>query len=109
MTGRPDVPTVVRTMKAGAEDFLTKPINSQQLLQAVEGAIAHHKASREVKAKLDVLRDRLTKLTARERQVFKLVVRGEMNKQIASAWSDRTDHQGPPPASNGKDGSAVPG
>jgi RNA polymerase sigma factor (sigma-70 family) len=83
ITGYPDVPTVVSTMKAGAEDFLTKPINSQQLLQAVEGAIAHHKASREVKAKLDVLRSHLAKLTPRERQVFELVVRGETNKQIA--------------------------
>jgi len=83
ITGYPDVPTVVSTMKAGAEDFLTKPIDSQRLLQAVEGAIAHHKASREVKAKLDVLRIRLTSLTPRERQVFELVVRGEMNKHIA--------------------------
>ena len=83
ITGYPDVPTVVSTMKAGAEDFLTKPINSQQLLQAVEGAIAHHKASRQVKAKLDVLRSHLAKLTPRERQVFELVVRGETNKQIA--------------------------
>src|SRR3954447_19844163 len=52
ITGYPDVPTIVSTVKAGAEDFLTKPINSQQLLQAVEGAIAHHKASSEVNAKL---------------------------------------------------------
>src|SRR3954447_5084537 len=52
ITGYPDVPTIVSTMKAGAQDFLTKPINSQQLLQAVEGAIAHHKASSEVNAKL---------------------------------------------------------
>jgi FixJ family two-component response regulator len=59
ITGCPDVPTVVSTMKAGAEDFLTKPISSQQLLEAIERAIAHHKASREVKAKLDVLRSHL--------------------------------------------------
>ena len=83
ITGYPDVPTIVSTMKAGAQDFLTKPINSQQLLQAIEGAIAHHKASGEVKAKLDVLRSHLAKLTPRERQVFELVVRGETNKQIA--------------------------
>src|SRR5437763_16702258 len=66
ITGYPDVPTIVSTMKAGAQDFLTKPINSQQLLQAIEGAIAHHKASVEVKAKLDVLRSHLAKLTPRE-------------------------------------------
>jgi FixJ family two-component response regulator len=93
ITGYPDVPTVVSTMKAGAEDFLTKPINSQQLLQAVEGAIAHHKASREVKAKLDVLRSHLAKLTPRERQVFELVVRGETNKQIAYQLGP-TEHLG---------------
>jgi FixJ family two-component response regulator len=70
-------------MKAGAEDFLTKPISSEQLLRAVERAIAHHKISRGFSAKLDVLRARLSKLTPRERQVFELVVRGEINKQIA--------------------------
>jgi FixJ family two-component response regulator len=83
ITGYPDVPTVVTTMKAGAQDFLTKPIHSEQLLHAVERAIAYHKTSRELKANLDLLRARLSKLTPRERQVFGLVVRGEMNKQIA--------------------------
>src|SRR3954447_10143208 len=83
ISGYPDVPTIVSTVKAGAEDFLTKPINSQQLLQSVEAAIAHHKASSDVKAKLDVLRSHFANLTPRERQVFELVVRGETNKQMA--------------------------
>jgi RNA polymerase sigma factor (sigma-70 family) len=83
LTGYPDVPTTVSVIKAGAEDLLTKPVNSEQLLRAVERAIAHHKASRELKAKADALRARLSTLTPRQRQVFELVVRGKQNKQIA--------------------------
>jgi FixJ family two-component response regulator len=83
ISGHADIPVTVSTMKAGAEDFLIKPIKSELLLRAVERAIAHHKTSRELKANLDGVRVRLSKLTPRERQVFELVVRGKMNKQIA--------------------------
>src|ERR1700723_450215 len=54
LTGHPDIPTTVRTIKAGADDFLTKPVASVQLLQAVERSIAHHNAMRSLKSKLDV-------------------------------------------------------
>jgi RNA polymerase sigma factor (sigma-70 family) len=83
LTGYADVPTTVRTIKAGAEDFLTKPVPSGQLLRAIEQAMAHHEASRDVKRKLDALRELLATLTPRERQVFDHVVQGKINKQIA--------------------------
>jgi RNA polymerase sigma factor (sigma-70 family) len=83
LTGYADVPTTVRTIKAGAEDFLTKPVTSEQLIGAIEKAIANHQNSIGMKAKLDSLRSQLATLTPRERQVFDLVVRGKINKQIA--------------------------
>jgi FixJ family two-component response regulator len=83
LTGYPDVPTTVSAIKAGAEDFLTKPIKSEELLRAVERAIARHKTSRELKAKIDALRARVSTLTPRQRLVLELVVRGKQNKQIA--------------------------
>jgi FixJ family two-component response regulator len=85
LTGYPDVPTTVRTIKAGAMDFLAKPVSSDELLQAVERAIAHHEATRGLKSKLDVVRARIGTLTPRERQVFELVVRGKTNKHVANA------------------------
>ena len=83
LTGHPDVPTTVRTIKAGAEDFLTKPVSSDDLLRAIERAMAHHEATRSLNSKLDVVRARIGKLTPRERQVFELVIRGQTNKHAA--------------------------
>jgi len=80
------MPTLRRrcgAIKAGAEDFLTKPVSSEQLLRTIEQAMAHHYASRGRKQKLDALRDLLGTLTSRERQVFERVVLGKINKQIA--------------------------
>ena len=84
VTGYADVRATVKAIKAGAEDVLTKPITSDQLLPAVERALAHHERSRGLKARLDELRARLARLTPRETQVFELVVQGRINKQIAS-------------------------
>jgi FixJ family two-component response regulator len=81
LTGHPDVPITVRTIKAGAEDFLTKPVSSDKLLQAIEWAIARHEPRR----RLNIVRTHIAALTPREREVFELVVRGKPNKQIASA------------------------
>ena len=78
----PDV-TTVQTIKAGAEDYLVKPITSQRLLEAIEKALTHHKLLRGSRNKLDALRSQIGLLTPRERQVFELVVRGKINKQIA--------------------------
>ena len=83
LSGYADVQTTVRTIKAGAEDFLTKPVSSERLLQAIERAIAHHEESRGQRRKLDSLRELVGTLTPRERQVFERVVQGKINKQIA--------------------------
>lgn len=85
LTGYPDIPTTVRTIRAGAEDFLTKPVPSDRLLQAVEQAIAHHSSRYRLKIALDAVRSHVATLTPRERQVFELVVRGNTNKHIARA------------------------
>jgi FixJ family two-component response regulator len=84
LTGYPDVRTTVRTIKAGAEDFLTKPVSSDKLLQAVERAIARHDVTYRLKSTLDAVRSRIATLTPREREVFLLIVRGNTNKQIAN-------------------------
>lgn len=83
LTGYGDVRTTVRAIKAGAEDFLTKPVTSEQLLGAIERAIAHHQSVRGDRQKLDSHRAQLDTLTPREHQVFELVVQGKINKQIA--------------------------
>ena len=85
LTGHADIPTTVRTIKAGADDFLTKPVSSDDLLHAVERAIAHHRVTFGLKSKLDVVRAHIATLTPREREVFELVIRGNTNKQVARA------------------------
>jgi FixJ family two-component response regulator len=83
LTGYADTPTTVRTIKAGAEDFLTKPVESEQLLDAIERAIARHATMRDERHRLEEMRALVAALTPRERQVFGLVVRGKLNKQIS--------------------------
>jgi FixJ family two-component response regulator len=83
LTGHADTPTTVRTIKAGAEDVLTKPVESEQLLGAIERAMARHATVRDERSRLGEVRALATELTPRERQVFGLVVRGKLNKQIA--------------------------
>jgi FixJ family two-component response regulator len=85
VTGHGDIPTSVRAIKAGAEDFLTKPVSSEDLLHAIEKALARHEALLDQREKLDAIRDHIASLTPREREVFNLVVRGKINKQIAFA------------------------
>ena len=83
LTGHADTPTTVRTIKAGAEDFLTKPVESELLLGAIERAMARHATVRDERSRLGEVRALAAELTPRERQVFSLVVRGKLNKQIA--------------------------
>ena len=83
LTGHEDTATTVRAIKAGAEDFLTKSVSSEQLIDAIERAMARHDAARMQRSKLDSFRAHVATLTPRERQVFELIVRGKINKQIA--------------------------
>jgi FixJ family two-component response regulator len=83
LTGHADIQTTVKTIKAGAQDFLTKPVSSEQLLGAIERALAQHGIARAKRSRLDVMRAQIAAFTPRERQVFELVVRGKINKQIA--------------------------
>ena len=85
LTGYLDTPATVRAIKSGAEDFLTKPVSSDVLLQAIERAIEHHEVTRSSKSKLDIIRAQVSALTPRERQVFDLVIRGGTNKHVARA------------------------
>ncbi|SIO30492.1 Two-component response regulator, FixJ family, consists of REC and HTH domains [Bradyrhizobium erythrophlei] len=78
-----DIKTVVQTIKAGADDFLVKPVTSDVLLAAIERAIARHDVSRKLRSELNLLRTLVATLTPRERQVYNLVIQGKMNKQIA--------------------------
>ncbi len=83
LTGHADVPTTVRAIKAGADDFLTKPVSPDQLLCAIRRAISHHEVVRHERGRLDIIRGHLASLTRREREVFELVVRGKTNKHVA--------------------------
>jgi FixJ family two-component response regulator len=85
LTGYADVRTTVQAIKAGAEDFLTKPVSSEQLISAIERAISRHETARGLKGELDLIRGHIATLTPREREVFELVVRGKTNKQISFA------------------------
>jgi FixJ family two-component response regulator len=84
ITGHGDVYTSVRAMKDGAVDFLTKPVNDRELLQAVEQAIIRNAEAHARQAELLELQRRADTLTAREREVMALVVRGFLNKQVAA-------------------------
>jgi FixJ family two-component response regulator len=90
LTGHPDIPITVQAIKAGPEDFLTKPVSSHQLLRAVERAVARHEVARDQKVRLDMVRAQIARLTPRE--VFELVVRGQTNKQVGRSLgaSERT-------------------
>jgi FixJ family two-component response regulator len=85
VTGYLDIPTAVRTIKAGADDFLTKPVSCDNLLRAIERAFVRHRASRDAQNLQDGFRARVETLTPRERQVFDLVVRGKTNKAVGRA------------------------
>lgn len=92
ITGHGDIPTSVQVIKAGAEDFLTKPVAKDQLIDVIKRALRRYEDRRERDARLATLRSRLSRLTSREREVFGLLVRGKPHKQIAYALgtSERT-------------------
>ncbi len=84
VTGHGDIPMSVRAIKAGAIEFLTKPIRDRALLDSIEQAVERDRAVRREKAKLEKLWARYESLTPRQRQVLALVVSGKLNKQIAA-------------------------
>jgi RNA polymerase sigma factor (sigma-70 family) len=83
VTGHSDIPTTVRAIKAGAEDFLTKPIPSEQMIAAIERAMTRYDLARRQRAEINSFLALVATLTPRERQVFYLMVRGMINKKIA--------------------------
>jgi len=84
ITGHGDIPMTVKAMKSGAVEFLTKPFQDRDLLGAIGQALDRDRATREQESHLAELRGRYKALTAREREVMSLVVRGMLNKQIAA-------------------------
>jgi FixJ family two-component response regulator len=84
LTGCGDIPTSVRAMKQGAVDFLTKPVDDEVLLAAVRTAVEKDRAAATERTEAAELRDLMSSLTPREREVMHLVVAGKLNKQIAS-------------------------
>src|SRR5215813_11311646 len=84
ITGRGDIPTTVRAMKAGATEFLTKPFRDHDLLDAIGQALERDRVARLRQAELAELRGRYESLTPREREVMELVVSGLLNKQVAA-------------------------
>jgi FixJ family two-component response regulator len=84
LTGHGDIPMTVRAMKAGALEFLTKPFDDQDLLEAIHEAIKRDRVARRERANMRMLYDRYSSLTPREQEVMKWVVSGLLNKQIAA-------------------------
>ncbi len=84
ITGHGDIPASVTAMKAGAVDFLTKPFNDTELLAAVKQALEKDKAARAARAEANDIQKKVERLTPRELEVMKLIVRGYMNKQAAA-------------------------
>ena len=92
LTGHGDIPTSVRAIKAGAEDLLSKPVEKKVLIEAIRRALARYCERRAEHDRLDALRSLVVALTPRETEVFGLMVRGKLNKQIAHelGTSERT-------------------
>ncbi len=84
LTGQGDIAATVRAMKAGAVDFLTKPVNAACLLAAVSTALERDASSRKEDEHRRMVEQRMASLTAREREVLSCVVAGRLNKQIAA-------------------------
>lgn len=85
LTGYGDIPASVRAMKAGAVDFLTKPVDPDRLLAAVEAALVRDAEQRRHRGQIRAIQSRFDQLTPREREVFDLLVTGMLNKQVGAA------------------------
>jgi FixJ family two-component response regulator len=82
ITGYGDIPTSVRAMKAGAAEFLTKPLDDEILIDAIRGAVLRSQVNLKLEGAQRQLQERFASLTKREREVMSLVVKGLMNKQV---------------------------
>jgi FixJ family two-component response regulator len=85
LTGRGDIPTTVRAMKAGAVDFLTKPVEADRLVDAIRAALEKDRLARQARGEREGIEQRLARLTPRELEVLRHVIAGRLNKQIAAA------------------------
>lgn len=85
VTGHGDIRMGVHAIKAGAQEFLCKPVSEEQLLEAVRAALERYEETSTRREQLSALRARVDELTPREQEVFEFVIRGKLNKQIASA------------------------
>lgn len=83
ITGRGDIAMTVRAMKAGATDFLTKPVSDLDLLRAIDNALQQSSRALSNRVELDLIHGRMARLTPREREVLMLLVEGRLNKQVA--------------------------
>ena len=79
-----DITVTVRALKAGAHNFFIKPVRSDELLKALEKAIAQHETALALKGELEALRARLSTLTPRQRQIFEIIVRGQSLAQLVT-------------------------
>jgi FixJ family two-component response regulator len=84
LTGHGNIPASVRAIKAGAVEFLTKPFDEQELLEAIKAAMERDRRNRQQHADIRELRDRYESLTAREQEIMQQVISGLLNKQIAA-------------------------
>jgi FixJ family two-component response regulator len=83
VTGYGDIPASVRAIKAGAEDFLTKPVPREELFAAIDRALCRHRETREQDDRNAVLRALVSQLTPREHEIFLMLIQSKLNKQIA--------------------------
>jgi len=108
LTGRADVGTSVRALKAGAVEFLTKPFSPQALRDAMSDALQRSRALLEEKENWMALRDRYQSLSPREREVMELVVRGHLNKQAGGCVGYKRDYgEGSSRSGNAQDGREI--
>jgi len=84
LTGRGDIVASVRAMKLGAADFLTKPVDADELIAAIDAALERNSEQRAARAEKHLMASRLATLTTREREIFALIAQGRLNKQIAA-------------------------
>lgn len=86
ISGHGDIDMAVNTLKAGAIDFLQKPVDDQRLLKTIENAVSHNLAQRRGKREVTDFRNRLESLTQREREVIRMVAQGYSNKEVAREY-----------------------